>query len=116
MNTTMRYLDYVALVEVDQEAKAFHGRVLGMRDVLDFHGETFEKLESAFRETVDDYVAWCIEEGESPQKSWQGKMTFRPDDALRNRIATAAAVKGVSINDFMKDALTQATQDVLVGG
>ena len=115
MKNVIRYLDYVALVEIDQDAKLFHGRVLGMRDVLDFHGDTVEKLEAAFRETVDDYVSWCAEEGESPQKSWQGKMTFRPSDTLRNRIATAAAVQGVSINAFMEAALAQATRDVLVG-
>ena len=116
MTNTMRYLDYVAMVELDQDAKIFHGRVLGMRDVLDFHGETVERLETAFRETVDDYLAWCAEEGESPQKSWQGKMTFRPKDALRNRIATAAAVRGVSINAFMETALDRATREVLAEG
>jgi predicted HicB family RNase H-like nuclease len=113
MKNTMRYKDYVAMVEVDQDAKLFHGRVVGMRDVLDFHGRTVEELEAAFRETVDDYLAWCAEEGESPQKSWQGKMTFRPDDELRNRIATAAAVRGVSINAFMEAALDRATREEL---
>lgn len=114
LNNTIRYLDYVALVDVDQDAKVFHGRVLGMRDVLDFHGDTVETLEVALRETVDDYLAWCAEEGETPQKTWQGKMTFRPKDALRNRIATAAAMQGVSINAFMEAALDRATRDVLV--
>jgi predicted HicB family RNase H-like nuclease len=113
MKNTMHYLDYVAMVEVDQDAKLFHGRVLGMRDVLDFHGDTVEKLEAAFRETVDDYLLWCAEEGELPQKSWQGKMTFRPNDALRNRIATAAAIRGISINAFMETVLDRATRDVL---
>ncbi|WP_375460702.1 type II toxin-antitoxin system HicB family antitoxin [uncultured Enterovirga sp.] len=116
MKNTMRYKDYVATVEVDQDAKLFHGRVLGMRDVLDFHGATVESLEAAFRETVDDYIAWCAEEGETPQKSWQGKMTFRPGDALRTRIATAAAVQGVSINSFMETALDRATREVLIEG
>lgn len=53
------YLDYVARITLDTDTKAFHGRVLGMKDVLSFRGKTFEELEQAFHEPVDEYLAWC---------------------------------------------------------
>jgi predicted HicB family RNase H-like nuclease len=110
---TLRYGHHVAAIDVDAESRLLHGRVLGMRDVLDFHGETVAELEAAFHETVDDYIAWCRSEGEEPQKTWSGKMTFRPDDELRNRIALAAALAGKSINSWMADTLEKAAKDAV---
>lgn len=110
---TLRYGDYIAAIDVDADAKLLHGQVVGMRDVLDFHGRTVEELEKAFHETVDDYIAWCREEGVEPQKTWSGKMTFRPDDDLRNRIALAAALSGKSINAWMAEALEKAAREAV---
>lgn len=109
----LRYEDYVARIDVDVDAKGFHGRVLGMRDVLSFYGNTFEELEANFRTTVDDYVAWCKEEGVPPQKSWLGKMTFRPKGDLRTRIGVAAAARGMSVNEYMQMELDRATRETL---
>lgn len=109
----LEYKGYVARVDVDLEAKALHGRVLGMRDVLSFYGATFDELERNFRETVDEYVAWCEEEGVPPQKSWLGKMTFRPSEDLRSRLAAAAAARAMSINEYMQVELDRATKETL---
>jgi predicted HicB family RNase H-like nuclease len=109
----LRYKDYVARIDVDIEAKALHGRVLGLRDVLSFYGKTFEELEANFHATIDNYIAWCEEEGVAPEKSWLGKMTFRPSDELRARIAIAAAARGVSINEYLQTELDRATKETL---
>jgi hypothetical protein len=38
------------------EDRTFHGRVLGVDDVVSFEGSSVDELEAAFREAVDDYL------------------------------------------------------------
>lgn len=54
----MKYKGYIGHFEYDDEAKLFHGEVLGLKDVITFQGCSVEELEEAFKESVDDYLAW----------------------------------------------------------
>lgn len=110
------YKDYVARITLDTDAKVFHGRVLGMKDVLSFRGKTVEELEQAFHETVDEYLAWCKEDSTEPQKTWAGKMSLRFDDDLRHRVGMAAALEGVSINKWLEKVADHAARQVLAHG
>jgi predicted HicB family RNase H-like nuclease len=106
---------YFARIEFDGSAGMFHGRVVGMRDVLDFYGSSVEELKRAFQETVEDYVAWCRQDGVKPEKSWHGKLTFRPSEELRHRLLIAAAVANKSVNEYMNEVLDKATREVFEG-
>lgn len=54
----MKYKGYIGHVEYDDEAKVFHGEVIGLRDVITFQGKEVGELEKAFKESVDDYLSW----------------------------------------------------------
>lgn len=64
----MKYKRYEATVEFDAGDRVFHGRVAGLRDVVTFEGDSVEALERAFRESIDDYLALCKEQGQAPEK------------------------------------------------
>lgn len=53
------YQNYTAKVEYDPVDKIFVGHILGIRDIVSFHGSTVEELESAFREAVEHYLEVC---------------------------------------------------------
>lgn len=55
----MNYKDYLAKVEFDTEDRIVIGRIIGIRDVIGFHGESVAELEEAFHEAVDNYLAAC---------------------------------------------------------
>ncbi len=55
----MRHKDYYAEVEFDSTAESFHGRVIGMSDVIDFYGSSIQNLRREFKKSVEDYLAWC---------------------------------------------------------
>lgn len=57
----MQYKGYIGHVSYDDEAKIFHGEVVGLQDVITFQGTTIQEVEEAFRASVDDYLAWCKE-------------------------------------------------------
>jgi predicted HicB family RNase H-like nuclease len=73
----MKYKGYTGHVEYDDEAKIFHGEVLGIKDVVTFQGTTVDEIEQAFKDSVEDYLAFCKERGEEPDRPFSGKFNLR---------------------------------------
>jgi predicted HicB family RNase H-like nuclease len=67
----LKYKGYTGHVEFDDEAGLFHGEVLDLRDVITFQGKSVEELEQAFRDSIDDYLAFCKERDEEPDVTSQ---------------------------------------------
>ena len=111
----LRYGDYYAEFGYDDSADALHGRVVGIDDVIDFYGRTVDELKQEFRSSVDDYLAWCCEEGEAPQKTWSGKMTLRPSDEQHRRFLVAAAAKRQSVHAWMLEVLDRESTSIADG-
>ena len=59
-------------VEYDDEAKIFHGEVVGLKDIITFQGRTVAELETAFKDSINDYLAWCKKRKEKPEKTFSG--------------------------------------------
>ena len=113
LTNLLKYKDYYASIAFDPSADAFHGRVVGIRDVIDFFGRTPEELREELQRSVDGYLTWCEEEGSKPEKTWQGKLTLRIDGELRSRLAVAAAAHGESVNAWIRTVLDRETRRVL---
>ncbi len=113
LGNVMRYKDYYAEVAFDSTAESFHGRVIGMSDVIDFYGASIQDLRREFKKSVENYLAWCKEEGAEPEKTWHGKLTFRPSTELRRRLLVASAMAGESVNSWVRVVLDRVTRKVL---
>jgi predicted HicB family RNase H-like nuclease len=61
----MKYKGYTGIVEYDEESQVLCGRVIGLRDVITFEGDSGPEVTQAFQDSVDDYLAFCAERGES---------------------------------------------------
>ncbi len=101
----MQYKDYTAKVEYDDEAGLFHGYVLNLRDVITFQGTSVEELRREFRESVDDYLDWCAERNEAPEKPFSGKFLVRLEPSLHRAIASKAALSRESLNTWVVHVL-----------
>ncbi|MFQ5639650.1 MAG: type II toxin-antitoxin system HicB family antitoxin, partial [bacterium] len=64
----MQYKGYLARIEFDEEANIFHGEVINIRDVITFQGKSVEELKKAFEESVEDYLEFCAERNEEPER------------------------------------------------
>lgn len=104
----MSYKNYSAMVEYDSVDRIFVGHILGIRDIVSFHGTTVEELESAFHDAVDHYLEVCEKIGQKPQKPYAGKLTLRVPPEVHLAVANAAAVNEKSINQWATDVLIQA--------
>lgn len=105
---TMRYKGYEAVVEFDEEAEIFHGEVINLRDVITFQGASVEELKQALADSVEDYLAFCAERGEEPEKPYSGQFVVRTDPGLHRQVASAARRAGTSLNKFVTSVLERA--------
>jgi len=67
------YKGYTGHVKFDDEAEIFHGEVINTRDVITFQGATVSEIKKSFRESVNDYLAFCKERNEEPERLFSGK-------------------------------------------
>lgn len=85
----------------DADADRFHGEVVNTRDVITFEGRSVEELRSELEASVEDYLAYCRERGEEPEKPFRGDFLVRADPELHRALTTAAAGAGMSLNAFV---------------
>ena len=104
------YKGYSGSIEFDDEDMVFHGRVLGLRDVVTFEAETAEELVRAFHDSVDDYLAFCKERGLEPQKPYSGKLALRTTPEIHALLSRAAASDGKSVNQWISDTLAEVAR------
>ena len=104
----MEYQGYVGRVEYDDEAQLFHGEVINTRDVITFQGVAVAELRKAFHDSVDDYLAFCKERGEQPEKPFSGQFVTRVNPDLHRRINIAAALSGKSLNAWVTEQLEKS--------
>lgn len=102
------YKGYSGYVTYDDEAKIFHGEVLDTKDVITFQGRSVDEIEHAFRDSIDDYLDFCDERSEKPDKPFSGKFVIRMSPDLHHQIYIKAAREGMSINKWVIDKLHKA--------
>ena len=107
----MEYKGYFTKVEFDDEANIFHGEVINLRDVITFQGETVDELRQAFHDSVDDYLEFCAERGEEPEKPYSGKFIVRVEPELHKNIVIEARRDGKSLNAWVHDTLVKVIKD-----
>jgi predicted HicB family RNase H-like nuclease len=101
----MRYKGYEGSVTFDDEAEVFHGEVINTKDVITFQGSSVKELKKAFKESIDDYLAFCEERGEKPEKPFSGNLVIRIDPELHKKLAIQAKKKRQSLNTLIEERL-----------
>ncbi|MDE0262411.1 MAG: type II toxin-antitoxin system HicB family antitoxin [Bryobacterales bacterium] len=75
----MEYKGYVAALEFDESADVLHGRVVnsGSYPIATFEARDTNGLRREFERSIDEYLAWCEEDGVEPKKPFFGKLNSR---------------------------------------
>jgi predicted HicB family RNase H-like nuclease len=101
----MKYKGYTGQVTYDDDAKIFHGEVIGLKDVITFQGESVKELEQAFKDSINDYLEFCHERGENPEKTFSGNIRLRMNPKMHAHLALEAVKNGISLNDLITQKL-----------
>ena len=110
MENTIEYKGYVGQFHYQAGDEAFHGIVLGLRDVIHFQGTCVAELKESLKDSVDDYLAWCQEEGVEPEKPYTGRFVVRIAPDLHRSISLRARSAGLSLNQWVAEALARQAE------
>jgi predicted HicB family RNase H-like nuclease len=108
---TLKYKGYTGNVHFDAEDRVFHGRVLGITDVIGFEGASVSELENDFHEAIDDYLETCREIGKEPEKPFSGRFVLRIPSELHCAISLEAKRQNKSINQWIAETCRQEVSD-----
>ena len=70
----MKYKGFFGHAEYDDEAKAFCGKILGLKESIIFQGNTVEGLELSFRTSIDTYLILCEQKRRKTGKNFLGHL------------------------------------------
>ena len=101
----MKYDDYQAKIEYDEDLDQFRGEILGLNGGADFYGKNPKELRTEFKKSLEVYLAVCKEKGIEPRRNFSGKFNLRISPELHERLAIAAQAEGKSINSIAQEAL-----------
>src|SRR5215813_3162716 len=101
----MKYRGYTGLVELDEGSGILFGRVIGLRDVITFQGNSVAEVVQAFHDSVDDYLEFCAARGEAPEKPYSGQFVLRIDPQLHRVMVHEAEARGSSLNALIEETL-----------
>jgi len=107
---TMTYKGYIGSVNYSDKDQVFFGKIEGINGLVNFEGESVKELATAFHEAVDDYLAYCEDEGIEPDKSYTGVLNVRLTPAIHRQIAMLALREGISINAFIRNAVEKKVE------
>ena len=108
MSNVLVYKGYYATVEFDGDSRMLCGSVVGMNDGVYFESQSAADIDQAFREAVDDYLAFCAEKGKEPEKSYKGSFNVRVNPEVHRAAAMAAAARKETLNQFVAEAIAAA--------
>jgi predicted HicB family RNase H-like nuclease len=110
MSNTMEYKGYTGSVEYSAEDRLLYGRLVGIRDRVIFDGEDVSTLEQNFRSAVDEYLAFCKEEGRIPDKPFKGSLNIRIPSELHRTLAIRAEQQHKSLNSVIAEQLASTME------
>lgn len=105
---SMEYKGYIGVVEIDNEQKMLHGRVVNTReDGIAFVGKNVAELEQALEDSVEYYLEVCRKHGRDPEKPASGKFVVRLDPAMHRELLRVAARAEKSLNTVVREAIEE---------
>ena len=104
----IEYQGYVGVFDFEADSGSFRGTVVNTNDVITFHGSSVAELRAEMRRSVEEYLAFCREQGRPPEKPFSGKIMLRTTPELHRRVALQASRRRQSMNAWIQEVLERA--------
>ena len=105
MSDLLSYKNFNGTVEYSSEENCLFGKVIGIKSLLSYEGESIQALENDFKNVVDAYLEDCRERGIEPEQPYKGTFNVRISPELHRNIAIYAFEHGKSLNAAVEEAI-----------
>jgi predicted HicB family RNase H-like nuclease len=106
-NNCLHYRGYAGSIEFSEEDSIFHGKVIGIKSFISFEGDSVKTITEDFQNSVDEYLAYCEDNGRQPEKPFRGSFNIRIGSELHRKAAMDASSRGISLNALVESAISQ---------
>ena len=107
MKNYIEYKGYIGSVEFSNEDNCLYGKVLGIKSLISYEGQSVHELKDAFEFMVDCYLEDCKKENKEPETAYKGSLNVRIGAETHRILAMEAKENNMTINNFIKDILNQ---------
>ncbi|MCI8752770.1 MAG: type II toxin-antitoxin system HicB family antitoxin [Lachnospiraceae bacterium] len=105
MSNLLSYKNYNGTVEYSKEDKCLFGKVIGIKSLLSYEGDSVQELEEDFQDVIDRYLEDCKERNIEPEQPYKGTFNVRISPELHRNIAVYAIEHGKSLNAVVEEAI-----------
>ena len=105
MNNTIEYKGYIGSVEFSEEDGIFFGKVMGIRSLISYEGETATELLTDFHNAIEDYLEMCKSENKQPEVAYKGSFNVRISPELHRKLVVYATAHQISLNSYIEETL-----------
>ena len=105
MNNVMEYKGYYGTVEFSATDNILFGKVVGVRSLISYEGDSLQSLKEDFEGAIDDYLEICAENSVEPEKTYKGSFNVRVSPELHKRLAIFSASRGQTLNSTVEEAI-----------
>ncbi|MGH8457552.1 MAG: type II toxin-antitoxin system HicB family antitoxin [Stenotrophobium sp.] len=102
---TMNIEGHTAIISFDPDLGRFRGEFTGLNGGADFYADSVQTLRKEGARSFRTFLEVCKERGIEPYKNFSGKFVVRVPATLHERVTEAAAAAGVSLNQWVQQAL-----------
>lgn len=110
MSNLLFYKNYNGTVEYSREDSCLFGKVIGIKSLLSYEGESVRELEQDFQNVIDEYLLDCEERNVKPEQPYKGTFNIRISPELHRNIAIYAIEHGKSLNAAVEEAIGNMIQ------
>lgn len=105
MSNLLSYKSYNGTVEYSGEDGCLFGKVVGMKSLLSYEGDSVHELERNFQNAIDEYLEDCMQRNLEPEYPYKGTFNVRISPELHRNIAVYAIEHGKSLNAVVEEAI-----------
>lgn len=107
MNNILEYKGYNGTVEYSADDNVLFGKVIGVKSLISYEGQSVEELKNDFEEAVDEYLDFCSEKDIEPEKTYKGSLNVRFSPETHRKATIIAMSEHISLNQFIENAVNE---------
>ena len=105
MNNLLNHKGYFGTVEYSATDGILFGKVLGIRGLISYEGDSIQILKEDFESAIDTYLESCAEDGVEPQNPNMGTFDVRVSPELHTALEIYSQSRGQTLNSTVEDAI-----------